>query len=353
MAFQQSYVNPFDFGKPYIPSNSSKFPVATKNGGTPITPSPAGTPGQTPGSSASIPSNTSSQSQGSTTNPPAPKRRSAQLSIKSKLLKPAMTSHYECHITCTGDVKNWMQQRELPFTPELQDLLTLSCSEATLPGSSLLTSDINDHFTGVTERYAYRRQYDDTSDFTFYIDAPTNEGDKGYKTLWFFEQWMAYIVNEQYNGSPNINDNYYNYSVNFPDSYRSDIFITKFERDHDLSIPGKTGTKKYLQYRFIKAFPTSITSMPVSYDQSQLLKVTVSFTYLRYVVERKIGVSQGEAAPYGFNGSTGSTPTLLPGYNTDFVSGYGKNPVGDFYPPSSGLKPATIPVLYEPTSTIA
>lgn len=344
-------IDPTIFAIPVIdfPSGPNSFPPGSL---TPVTPSPAGTPGQTPGSSAPIPSNTSSQSQGSTTNPPAPKRRSAQLSIKSKLLKPAMTSHYECHITCTGDVKNWMQQRELPFTPELQDLLTLSCSEATLPGSSLLTSDINDHFTGVTERYAYRRQYDDTSDFTFYIDAPTNEGDKGYKTLWFFEQWMAYIVNEQYNGSPNINDNYYNYSVNFPDSYRSDIFITKFERDHDLSIPGKTGTKKYLQYRFIKAFPTSITSMPVSYDQSQLLKVTVSFTYLRYVVERKIGVSQGEATPYGFNGSTGSTPTLLPGYNTDFVSGYGKNPVGDFYPPGT-LPAATTPAFNQPTSTIA
>ena len=39
-----------------------------------------------------------------------------------------------------------------------------------------------------------------------------------------------------------------------------------------------------MEYRFINAFPISINSMPVSYDQSDLLKCTVSFTYSRYVI---------------------------------------------------------------------
>jgi hypothetical protein len=39
-------------------------------------------------------------------------------------------------------------------------------------------------------------------------------------------------------------------------------------------------------YQFINAYPISINSMPVSYDASQLLKCTVSFTYSRYVITR-------------------------------------------------------------------
>jgi hypothetical protein len=36
-------------------------------------------------------------------------------------------------------------------------------------------------------------------------------------------------------------------------------------------------------YSFFNAFPVSVGSMPVSYESSQLLKVTVSFTYDRYI----------------------------------------------------------------------
>ncbi len=37
-----------------------------------------------------------------------------------------------------------------------------------------------------------------------------------------------------------------------------------------------------MTYHFVNAFPTSIVSMPVSYDTSQTLKCTVTFNYIRY-----------------------------------------------------------------------
>ena len=40
-----------------------------------------------------------------------------------------------------------------------------------------------------------------------------------------------------------------------------------------------------LEYRFLKAYPISINSMPVTYDASQLLKCTVNFNFSRYLVE--------------------------------------------------------------------
>ena len=42
--------------------------------------------------------------------------------------------------------------------------------KASLPGTSLATTELNNDHSGVTERHAYRRQYDTTSSFTFYVD---------------------------------------------------------------------------------------------------------------------------------------------------------------------------------------
>ena len=69
----------------------------------------------------------------------------------------------------------------------------------------------------------------------------------------------------------------YFYRLNYPDLYvcEQGLTITKFERDF---------TSPPLVYDFVNAFPISVASMPVSYESSSLLKCTVSFTYLRYIL---------------------------------------------------------------------
>ena len=62
----------------------------------------------------------------------------------------------------------------------------------------------------------------------------------------------------------------------YPDFYKvSEIKIYKFERN----IEG------VLEYRFINAFPKGMVSVPVSYGSADLLKVTVSFNYDRYIMD--------------------------------------------------------------------
>ena len=194
--------------------------------------------------------------------------------IKSKLLQPALTSHFICEFKPRSGADNFLNLREnagfigATYTQN-QELLQLSCSEASLPGSSLATNEINNDYTGVTERHAYRRLYDDRSDFTFYVD-------KEYRIIDFFENWISYVVNE--NDLKAQGTRTYSYRVNFPTTYYADaLYITKFERDY---------TGRPLIYKFINAYPITINSMPVSYDSSQLLKCTVSFTYSRYVISR-------------------------------------------------------------------
>jgi len=146
-----------------------------------------------------------------------------------------------------------------------QGQLNLLCTDTSLPGSQLTTMDINNDRTGVTEKHAYRRMFDDRIDFTFYVDA------SNYLPIRFFETWMKGIMNED-EKSKNIN---YNYRPTYPDEYTADqgLKIFKFERDY----------KQFMTYEFIRSFPLSISSMPVSYSGNDLLKCTVSMSYIRYI----------------------------------------------------------------------
>jgi hypothetical protein len=212
--------------------------------------------------------------------------------IKARaLLRPALTSHFEVEIpTITSNKRKADFDAFLKGNDVLldQEKLNLLCSEASLPGSALSTYDIVDDYTGVNEKHAYRRLYDDRIDFTFYVDA------ENYLPIKYFEAWIKWIVDESNaggNGSPlGTKSKAYFYRMKYPDDYVCDsgLKVRKFERDYG---PG-------LEYEFIRAYPISVTSMPVSYDASSLLKCSVSFTYLRYVVGKSEGVrDQNKDAP--------------------------------------------------------
>jgi hypothetical protein len=239
--------------------------------------------GINPSSGAPQPSSTTTSGTGSS--PGSPASGSGNLggnrdpyvrdfgAVREKLLRPALTSHYECIFNAPLPVQTWMSQKGLNYSLNL-DLITLSCSEASLPGSSFMTNEITDDHTGVTERHAYRRAYDDRADFTFYVDHGRTDGN--YNVLWFFEKWMQFIANEQ--DARNLTGRNFYHRVRYPEDYYTDeLFINKFERD---------GDGQYLQYKFMQAYPISINSMPISYESSDLLKCTVSFTYTRYLTTR-------------------------------------------------------------------
>lgn len=203
--------------------------------------------------------------------------------IKANLLRPALTSHFEVEIPQpTGsDWKDFLNNNIPNFGPLGTEKLNFLCSEATLPGSNLATLELTNDFHGVTERHAYRRVYDDRIDLTFYVDA------QNYLPIRYFETWIKYAVDEsigpqkdkgENNGTGSESMEYF-YRIRYPDEYvaKQGLVVRKFERDFET-------TSNSLEYRFVGAFPISISSMPVSYDSSSLLKCTVSMTYLRYVL---------------------------------------------------------------------
>jgi hypothetical protein len=89
--------------------------------------------------------------------------------IKANLLHPALTSHFEVTIPKpTGLSLQYLSQNGVKYD---QGKLNLLCSEAILPGSQLATHSITGDFHGATHKHAYRRQFDDRIDLTFYVDA--------------------------------------------------------------------------------------------------------------------------------------------------------------------------------------
>ena len=202
--------------------------------------------------------------------------------VVSKLLEPATTSFFQVMISDPrqlGDTPDaftaYLREQGVSnltnggLSAPKRDKLMLFCCETALPGSNLMTTELMNDFTGVTERHVHRRAFDDRIDLTFYCDA------REYLAIRYFEAWMSYITNER----GDTHSETYHYKMRFPNMYKGSLEVTKFEKN--TYAPGAVSVKP-LTYTFINAFPISIASMPVSYDSSSLLKCTVSFTYSRY-----------------------------------------------------------------------
>ncbi len=140
------------------------------------------------------------------------------------------------------------------------------CDSASLPTTAYATAEVKDNFMGIPQQYAHTRIYTDL-DFSFYID-------EDYTLLKIFEGWMEYISSGS-NSFARQDDQAYYRRMQYPDSYKcNNMFINKFEKNY----------KRTLRYRFVNVFPKAINPVPVSYGAADILKVSVSFNFDRYIV---------------------------------------------------------------------
>ena len=187
----------------------------------------------------------------------------------------AQTNHYLVNIPIPPEVKKHIEinypddSRSLQVPKFAVEKLGFLCSDASLPTSSYATAEVKDNFMGITQEFAHTRLYTDL-DFTFYVD-------NDYTVMRFFEGWMDYISGGgEFPASSDPNTNGFR-RFNFPSNYKvQNMEIIKFEKDY----------KTTLSYQFVNAFPKGLTPVPVSYGGADLLKVTVSFNYDRYIVKR-------------------------------------------------------------------
>ena len=189
--------------------------------------------------------------------------------VKEKLGKLSLTNQYQVHFSALNKtITDFLKDSGIDNVDIfLSRDVGILCSDASLPASAYATGEVKDNFMGIPQEFAHTRLYTDI-DFTFYVD-------EDYTSLSIFEGWMDYISSGADNIDPD--EKAFFRRFRYPDDYKvNTMTITKFEKN----------IERTLMYEFKNAFPKSITSLPVTYGTADLMKVTVSFNYDRYIVTR-------------------------------------------------------------------
>ena len=181
---------------------------------------------------------------------------------------------------------------------ELQKICLLAY-EAVLPGTSFEMSQVFGDTQGITEQYPTKKVFAPV-DVSFYVDNT-------YRVLSFFDAWMGMICSSP-NPGPDFTGTFppdyaTHFKFRYPETYECNVNIVKFERDlrpsnervttgPNAELKGGINDPKTYTCTLINAYPSNMISVPVSYEQSSVLKTTVSFNYDR------IYLQQNEGRPY-------------------------------------------------------
>ena len=201
--------------------------------------------------------------------------------LRKTILSPSLIPYFEVQFPVPSFLSQLNSGSTSPY-----NYLTLLCTEAVLPGNNLITFNVDNDYTGVTEKMPHRKVYDQQLQLTFYVNAEED----AYYPIRFFESYIAYIAGEDPSDASSLdklrNQNYF-YRMSYPDEYMIDgLLIKKFEKGGEFAPPTKDKVNpvdKQLTYEFIRSYPTAINSMPLSYGSVDVLKCTVTYSYIRYV----------------------------------------------------------------------
>ena len=210
--------------------------------------------------------------------------------LKTTILSPSLTPYFEVQFPVPTFLSNLNSGSTFPY-----NYLTILCTEAVLPGNSLATFNVDNDYSGVTEKMPHRKVYDQNLQLTFYVNA----NEDAYYPIRFFESYISYIAGEDPSDSASLdklrNQNYY-YRMSYPDNYMIDgLLIKKFEKGGTFVSPTPgLEVDRELTYEFIRTYPTAINSMALTYGDAQVLKCTVQYSYIRYVQHNTFGTTRVE-----------------------------------------------------------
>lgn len=195
--------------------------------------------------------------------------------LKSRILNLAQTSVYQVKVQPPIDVISYLNQGDRTFNYFASgQTVEIMCEKTSLPGINYFTHEVTNDFPGMSEKMAYRKDFDNTIDFEFMVD-------KNYDVVEMFDGWVDFIAGQGTTQDPYIKNLAVAYRMRFPEQYKSDVHITKFEKSNI-----REPLSRELEYTFVSAFPLSISPVEINYNPSQILKYRVSMSYTRYVKKR-------------------------------------------------------------------
>ena len=193
---------------------------------------------------------------------PAPRPRRIS-DIMPKIQNVSLSSNFLVKFVLPrGECRSFLRRKGINDR-FISDNVGLLCSDAVLPGSAMAALNTAGDYQGMVEKFAHTRNFTQVN-FDFMVDNQ-------YKSLKFLEHWMEFISGRS-NGDPS-SDTYF-FKMAYPTEYKSnDTRIVKFERNHS----------QFLEYRFFGLFPLALNSTRVSYQNTQVLKATATFSFDRYI----------------------------------------------------------------------
>ena len=210
-------------------------------------------------------------------------------SVKTLFGNVAQTSHYQVIFGgLPGGLSGFLGSKGISASFAGGDF-GLLCFSASLPTSSFAITESSPN-VGIRVKTAHTRIYGNIT-LEFYVDS-------SYNTLKLLEHWMDYISSGS-GGSQASNE--YFIRMQYPSMYKSDqTKIVKFDRDYRVEF----------EYNFRGLFPVSISSIPLAYAASDVLKVAATFEYDRYIAGK--ASSLAIASNIAFNNNQGSNPPRVP-----------------------------------------
>ena len=210
---------------------------------------------------------------------------------------PAFNNSYDVYINFRGarGLLSFINQHgfyDLNADEDLGDYLRLFCSEAVLPGSSMVAAEIPGLRQGMMTQVGVMRKMTDLT-LTFFSQ-------KDYYTNDVFNAWLEYISptrlgNGHFGTSTRQRRNDKNSirRLKYPDEYKCEIEITAFSNDifekserlddtniQSVQIPSS------ITYYVQNAFPINIIAAPLAYGSAQLIKTSIVFKFDNFFVDR-------------------------------------------------------------------
>ena len=169
--------------------------------------------------------------------------------------------------------------------------LNMLCNEIQIPGVDLTASDVKSPHKGLTQKMVSGKVYNEL-DVQFYCDLNSTP-------LSFFRAWQDMIMGNQhqqdlkketteadgvYEKDSKYHATHQAYAQQYYNDYTSNIIITKLEKYGltEKSTKDKPRPKEYdVSYKatLVNAYPYSMSSVPYSAGQSELVRVSVGFYY--------------------------------------------------------------------------
>ena len=202
------------------------------------------------------------------------------LDIRDPVSRVSLDTFYQVSFSF-GNEDKWFKQSVSSGSKRaagagFQQKMALLCTQAEIPGTSYLTTQAVGHHQGIQEVFPTLRQFPPLN-LTFYVDAD-------HLILEILESWMTYI-------NP-LSDRRRSDAfgrLNYPDTYKETLHVSKFERDTFLEGKDSAGnprsTTKVSHYEFVNVWPQNLQSMRISYGQSSILRCTIQLAYDRFFTE--------------------------------------------------------------------